>query len=624
MTDWNKLKVTELRAELKNRGLPTAGLKPVLIARLAAEEEDEAGSENTVEGDANTAVATSPDTISPVLADEEAKHPGGGHLNVAVTDSQHLAENIAITDFQDSANVVMADSNIEILDNTPRDSIMAEPQIDPPSTQATTIESPLPLSRQDPHGSGFSSVEPQEALEDRQKRKRRSQSPPPTSDPLRKRFRPSDVDMKDGVVTSQEADVGVEPGPTFVDASEEEVKGQGEGAKQSTGDGMDVDVQQQDDVGVKTEGVSAEPNEDSPSRTRDSRFKKLFGGETQGVAMTKSLSRESGVEEVEEPDRIIAPATHPATSALYIRDIMRPLNPTQFKSYLATLAAPPGQDPNPQDIVSFYLNPIRTHAFISLTNTSSASRIRSALHDRVWPEEKNRKPLWVDFVPVEKIEEWIEMEQSNNTGSRSMSKKWEICYDVDDDRHVTAVLQEVGNIPRPVVQRKPSVPVPQPEASQPRGLENAPSAPRAFHNHPPAVNNTKKLDELFKFTTTEPKLYWMPVAKELANRRLDAIDDALSRDATAGRRVGGEINRYTFEDGDKFVDRGPEIFPGIRPPPGHRGPRGGGPRGGGGFSRGGYGGGGEGRSYDSYRGNRGGRSDFQGSRRESRDYGGRY
>jgi hypothetical protein len=606
MTDWNKLKVTDLRAELKTRGLPTTGLKPVLVARLAAAEDDEAASENTVEGDANTAAATSPDTISPILPDEETKHHGDGHLNAAVTDTQHLAENVATIDFQHSADVQ---------GNTPQDSITTETQIDPPPTQSTSVESSQPPSRQDPHQSALPSVEPQEALEDKQKRKRRSQSPPPTPDPARKRFRPSDVDMEDEVVTSREVDVGVEPGPTLVDALKED-------AKVDTQDGMDVDVKQQDDVDVKTEGVSTEPNEDSPSRARDSRFKNLFGGEPQGVAMAKSLSRESGADETEEPDRIIAPATHPATSALYIRDIMRPLNPAQFKSYLATLAAPPGQDPNPQDIVSFYLDPIRTHAFISLTNTSSASRIRSALHDRVWPEEKNRKPLWVDFVPVEKIEEWIEMEQSNNTGSRSMSKKWEIYYDVDEDRHVTAVLQEVGNIPRPVVQRKPSIPVAQRETPHPRGLENAPSGPRAFQNHPPAVNNTKKLDELFKFTTAEPKLYWMPVSKELANRRLDSIEDSLSRDAAAGRRVGGEINRYTFEDSDKLVDRGPEIFPGIRPPPGHRGPRGGGPRGGGGF-RGGYGGG-EGRSYDSYRGRGGGGNDFRGPRRESRDYGGRY
>src|SRR5258708_5359564 len=69
MTDWNKAKVVDLRAELKKRGLPQTGLKPALVARLtAAENEDGSESEATVQDDAlklNASAATSPDTVSP-------------------------------------------------------------------------------------------------------------------------------------------------------------------------------------------------------------------------------------------------------------------------------------------------------------------------------------------------------------------------------------------------------------------------------------------------------------------------------------------------------------------------------------------------------------------------------
>jgi hypothetical protein len=88
----------------------------------------------------------------------------------------------------------------------------------------------------------------------------------------------------------------------------------------------------------------------------------------------------------------------------------------------------------------------------------------------------------------------------------------------------------------------------------------------------------EKLDQLFKSTAAKPMLYYQPVSKDLANRRLDNIDAAMSKDAAAGKRMTGPINRYIFEDGDKLVDRGPEIFPGIRPPPDQR--RGGAGRGG--------------------------------------------
>jgi hypothetical protein len=302
-----------------------------------------------------------------------------------------------------------------------------------------------------------------------------------------------------------------------------------------------------------------------------------------------------------EPDRVISPAIHPATSALYIRDFMRPINPAELKSYLAELATPPGREADPDIIVNFYLDPIRTHAFITFTSISAASRVRSAIHDRIWPDERTRKPLWADFVPAGKADGWIEEEQASNLGTRA-AKKWEVYYDVNEDQNVTASLQEVNNYAGPAPIRKPSNPISssQPPA-RPRGIEGAPSGPRAIQNRGHVVATSfSTLDQLFKCTTAKPALYWKPVDKSVADKRLDNIDYATSK-AAAGQRVGGEINRYTFEDTDVLVDRGPEIFPGIRPPPGHPGPRGGGPRrvAGGYGGRGIFGGGPE--RYDSYR-----------------------
>lgn len=382
--------------------------------------------------------------------------------------------------------------------------------------------------------------------------------------------------------------------------------------------------------------ASSEQLDESPSRTRDSRFKDLFhspkAGPTMGVRMEKSKSRDSAYDEV-EPERIISPAIHPATAALYIRDFMRPLNPGQLKSHLANLATPPGHDIVPDVIVDFYLDPIRTHAFISFKNVSAASRVRSALHDRIWPDERTRKPLWVDFVPLEKVAEWIELEESNNIGGRGSGKKWEIYYDIDEDRHVIASLQEASNIPHTQHLRKPSAQMsPQAPSSQasapiaPRGIEGAPSGPRAEMNREQnrglrAATNLATLDQLFRSTTTKPVLYWEPVSKSLANRRLDALEDATSKRYTKSNRDDSDINRYTFEDGAKLVDRGVELFGGIRPPRGFRGPGRGGSRGG--FvGRGGFGGG-SGRAYDSYRGDRDDdrrvSRDDRGGRRDSRD-----
>lgn len=584
MTDWNKLKVVDLKGELKKRGLAQTGLKPALVARLEESENVEGSeSEATIQEDPNkldTNSVTSPDTISPTVPTSEVN-------------ADHFAAETTLQATTEHSEPPTAPRSI------PRESSAIDIQTAPLPTQpAHTVEASQAPAQIDEHESAFPSVEPQEAIDDRLKRKRRSQSPPPsTAGSIRKRFRnDEDGEYMDGVITAQEdadwvekhnavdeADVNaaakevvthsVEPEPTNLDDPKEEVNTvdlQMSGVEEAK-----IEKRMEIDEAPKKESASFD--DDFPARNRDSRqFKNLFSGETQSNAMAVSRSHDSFEEA--EPDRAIAPAIHPATSALYIRDIMRPLNLTQLKKHLATLAAPPGQESDLDVVVNFYIDTIRTHAFVAFTNISAASRVRSALHDRIWPDEKTRKPLWVDFIPVDKVDEWIDRETAEFAGVRGPAKKWEVYFDVDEDRRVTAVLQEGSNLLPTQQTRRPSAPVPplpSPQAS--RRIENAPSAPRSFNIRGQGAPMAK-LDELFRSTATKPMLYYMPVPKELANKRLDNIDAAMSTDAAAGKKITGPINRYTFEDGDKVVDRGPEIFPGIRPPPDQR--RGGGSRGG--------------------------------------------
>lgn len=622
MTDWNKLKVVDLKAELKKRGLPQTGLKPALVARLTSADNGEGSeSEHTVQDDAPkpASSATSPETISPTQPPSEPS----AVLATLETSAPEL-EPIDPTTVPETAHV----------ESTPVEPASSEPAAEEVSSQplptqsSETVEASQPTSDVDAHHSELPSVEPQELLEDRLKRKRRSESPAlSATDASRKRIR-QDEEVKKGeeeVLTSAndaawvekhngvgQAEInaasrevaqdgeGVEPGPTIIDVAKDEVRVEDVQ--------MSGSQQVEESKKPSTENAVPEAHEDSPSRIRDSRFKGLFSAP---AAQGMEVSHETAVGET---DRNVSPAIHPATSAIYIRDFMRPLNPTQLRSHLTSLATPPGQEVDQDILVNFFLDPIRTHAFISFTNISAASRVRSALHGCTWPEERTRKPLWVDFIPLEKVREWTEREESEKAGGRAGAKKWEVVYETDEDRHVTAYLQEIGNQPiRQPPPRQNSGPPPTIITAPPAPF-NAPIGPRAeLINNPKPVTSMKALDELFRSTEAKPRLYWQPVEKSLANKRLDNMDDSTSKRYTQG--MPGDINRYTFEDGDVLVDRGPEIFPGIRPPGGHRGgPRGGyrGSSGRGSYQgRGGYGG-------DTYRGgNRGG--GFDRSSRGSRD-----
>lgn len=323
------------------------------------------------------------------------------------------------------------------------------------------------------------------------------------------------------------------------------------------------------------------PQRERVSVSKDARFKGLFN-----VGASKDRDVQDAVEPADDiSDRVVEAALHPATSALYIRELMRPLHAPTLKAHLTALTGRPGSASHPDVITEFFLDSIRTHCLVAFANVSAAARVRSALHQTVWPEERSRKALWVDFVPEEKIREWIETEQraAGGAGGRGGNKRWEVVYEDDHDGDngrtngegpggVRAVLREVGT-------HGPSG-----GGGRGQGAKGAPLGPRGrdYEPGPTASSNQQQqarrgptskstssgfmaLDSLFASTASKPKLYFLPVAKGLAERRLDEFEKLSSQRGgrggarRGGRRGGEELHRYTFEDGDLLVDEGPEL-----------------------------------------------------------------
>ncbi|KAG9240479.1 hypothetical protein BJ878DRAFT_525915 [Calycina marina] len=606
MTDWNKSKVVDLRAELQSRGLVQTGLKPALVARLeAADSEDGSESEATIKADnvnIDASAATSHDSLSaPQRTNPSAARPEESHTTkknaevVAPVDEESVASSPTTEPLPTPQADTREDESPVAQSEALVDSPLPTPQADtredePPVAQSDVLVDSAPdtnngvqdadtLAKTNAHGSKLPSVEPEEAIADRQKRKRRSESPLPSTQDVRKRIRQDGVENNLDMTSAKGEDLVDFAEPTTT-ALEEEQKKEVEMVSEQA---MDID--------------SKEHIEESLSRPKDSRFKDLFLAD---MPRTEANN-----------ERTVSPAIHPATAALYIRNFMRPLNPQGLKAHLISLSAPPGQEPDKDVIVDFHLDSIRTHGFVSFTNTAAASRVRSALHNLIWPDERNRKPLWVDFIPVERVTEWIEEEEVTKAGSRAPALKWEVVYYEGDDGSVIARLQVQDGTNRPSTARQPSFSGSGQIPSGPRS--DIPTGPRALALVDEAAlaarlaTSIATLDQHFKSTIALPKLYWKPVREGLVQDRLDSIDDITSKSYDRHARPGSEINRYTFEDGAKVVDRGTELFPGLRPPPGFRGPQFDGgrgpPRGGGGFrGRGDYGGLPRRGNYDSYRG----------------------
>lgn len=546
MADYSSWKVADLKAELKNRGIPQTGLRlkqhfiDKLVEEDAKAQPEGAAAEQSTEAPAqpgptaDTSAQTQepqPEQHQPEEAQQPEDHPANEEQRPSAEATSDKADDGAETKDQaareqndiggapaeeaqpaqsvpsDELNNTAEKPDEQAPTNTNgpsrEDSVTVAEKVEPIAPQvseaSTELSTPLPV---------------EEALEDTRKRKRRSQSPIPTPQAIaNKKARAKEESPR---VVLKDDKESVPPGAAPQDSGLEEQK--------------------------------AEPS----APAKDARFRGLF---------TAPEAAPPAPADVPMEDADIEPALHPATAALYIDGLMRPMQPVTLRNHLISLASAPGGSPDPGVIQEFFLDSIKTHCFVSFSNVAAASRVRAALHEKVWPNESTRKSLWVDFIPEEKIPEWIRTEQASRDRPGPPAR-WEVRYETTDDGK-TAILAESGpnsrsapSKPRePTFNRTPPLGPRGSIAQTDRRPSNAPAGPSSRPGQ-----GFKPLDELFESTTAKPKLYYLPVPRRVADKRLDQFDE-LIRKGSFPRRGGDEMRRITFEDEDYFVDVGPEYGP---------------------------------------------------------------
>ncbi|TEA21797.1 hypothetical protein C8034_v005435 [Colletotrichum sidae] len=581
MKDWSKQTVVQLKAELKRRGLGQAGLKQELVTRLT---EDDAS---------KTAEATpevTPDADS--TANSESADSPEAQVEPAPVDD---APNDAPSTETGPAAEVTTQSSTEAIDepaNAPLETDQHDaPPAVPETLNAAEVTPPAPV----------------DAAQDAQKRKRRSESPVESSpDIARKRVKadtgdgsqspkPSGVTGVIGKITetlTQNTSLVDDIAKDAKDIAEQLPKPSKDEVMEedkpptSPTEASNKDVVMTASTEDQTEAQDAEQAADVSMVDEARDAENTFGGTTDPVkeapVTTEAEQRASAPRDVDdamEYDRDVRPAVHPATRALYIKNFMRPLRDSAVQDHLLHLATPAGAQSNDDDIEDFYLDQIRTHAFAVFRTTTQASRVRNALHEVIWPDERERKPLRVDFVPPEKVPEWIDEERAQ--GARQRGCRWEVLYDRDDDGYVVARLDS-GTAPPPALaapepaRLAPSGPAVKDVNAIPlgprggRGIDGVPLGPRGDAPRGPGGRPPRQIPGfpggLIQTTKTNPPISYQPVSEDLASRRVRNMRSYYTQDLKRDMGPETDINRYTFEQGDNFVDRGQEVFVGIRPP----------------------------------------------------------
>ncbi|KAG9999803.1 hypothetical protein KCU78_g15701, partial [Aureobasidium melanogenum] len=518
--DYNQLTVAKLKDELKERDIPSTGLKlkKDYIDRLEQHDLDQANQQR------NASLETPTENSATVDPSSTADLPPVAEDKPEPIENQEPAEPA-----QETVADTAPSHKPEAMDQLP------------------TTATPEPAKTEEPISA------------DGRKRKRRSHSPIITEEVVHKKLK-------------QEADGPVVHLPT-------------DQAPMTNDVSMPDVALEQPDLTLQPMSTSDDLTQpfandsDKPRSTRspnERRFKNLINpAESDPVQLSP-----------EPTDVAVSPAIHPATRALYIRDLVRPINSSGLRDHLEDIARPPDHSDSSASLVEeCYVDALRTHAFVLFTSISAASRARAGTHARIWPPEPMRKQLWADFFPEERFQEYLEVERASGGSRPSQAKRWELAYNTHDDG-VDVQLVEAG----PAVHRASThagasnAPPTGPRGSMSsarrpsfaQGEQRRPSQP--VHAPPPRRSSRVveeasapflELDKLFNFTSTKPKLYWQPVSDNLADDRLDELDRETSRDwdpVADAKRNGDslgrgldQLKRYTFEDGDVLVDGGPEF-----------------------------------------------------------------
>ncbi|CAI9777633.1 unnamed protein product [Fraxinus pennsylvanica] len=242
-------------------------------------------------------------------------------------------------------------------------------------------------------------------------------------------------------------------------------------------------------------------------------------------AFKRSFSRsDSTVSEQTPKERVVPPSAKPHTTALRIDNFLRPFTLKAVQELLGKTGT----------ITNFWMDPIKTHCYISYSSVEEAVETRNAVYNLQWPPNGGRF-LVAEFVDPQEVKTRVEAPPLSPATPGSAPPNFPPAHPTAQHPQPSLHQQPqrqhlppppslpsppLANLPpakeRPQLEREPL------QREQPLPARERPNLPPppplAEKVDPPIVT----LDDLFRKTKATPRIYYLPLSDELVAEKLKA------------------------------------------------------------------------------------------------------
>nr|XP_043633358.1 LOW QUALITY PROTEIN: apoptotic chromatin condensation inducer in the nucleus-like [Erigeron canadensis] len=209
----------------------------------------------------------------------------------------------------------------------------------------------------------------------------------------------------------------------------------------------------------------------------------------------RTFSRSESIVSQDSPkERIVPPTSNPPTTSLRINHFLRPFTLKAVQELLGQTGT----------VVSFWMDQIKTHCYVTYASVEEAIETRNAVCNLQWPAYGGRL-LMADFVDPQEVKNRVDPPPPSS-----------------EPPITTIPPATTKQPPQPSPRQKqqlpppPTLPPPPPLSNAPLARARVPPAPEKID--PPIVT----LDDLFKKTRATPRIYYLPLSDEQVAAKLNA------------------------------------------------------------------------------------------------------